>query len=1478
MKTSNNSFKKITKATLVTALALGTCSFIITGLPKITNQTNSIIQQVSKKLNLFNEKYPQEAIYIQTDKTLFEPGDNIWIAGYLKNAQTLTNETKSGIVNLELINPKGGIEKKLSVITKNGKFSADFQLNEDEGGGLYKVKAYTTYMKNFSSDGNDVQFEKEIQVQNVLLPNLKMKLDFDKKSFSANEEVVAKLCLQTNENTPLVNHQLKYVVSINGNKIVEKNDITDEEGIKFIKFNLPKKLKSTDGLLNIMIQFNGTTESVSRSIPISLNNIKLDFFAEGGELLSQFNNNLAFRATNEFGKPADVTGTIYSASGDSITSFSSFHNGMGSFTFIPKNNTNYYAKITSPLIEDVKYNLPSALNRGYNLLVSSTENNLKVKINTTEEENLSVITQIRGAIVNTATLSTKNGINELTIPTTTMPIGVAQITVFDAKGIARAERLSFVNKHKQLQISIETDKEKYLPREKVKLNIQVKDDKGLPIPGNISLAVVNDQLLSMADDKQANIVSQLLLQQEIKDKIIEPNFYFDNKEAKANKALDYLLLTSGWRKFSWEKIIAAERIQMNYLAEQTIFAGKVLDAYTAKPITSAKITISNTEQLTSDINGSFYMNNLDLTDAKNIQVKADGYYAYNTPIYNYNQEYIVYMYPTTYKQYNNSSMNATSKSVPMSAGGFAENKRAEIANEDLEAIADKDFAVVDLVKADARAKMPSPKKEMAKPGASEKIVAVNDKKKIDKNDKEGNVFKAANLEEVEIQHVGAKSKFVANNRSKNSQTYYRAKTFAAPVYKENETPEYRSDFRNTVYWNPSIDLGYNGKASVEFYLSDDITSFRAIAEGGNNFGDIGRGEKLFYTQLPFNMFVKVPTTIVGEDEISIPVTLKNNTTKPLGGALLISGGNQLFATSITQSIQTIMPGVAKTILLNYKAKNCVTKDTLSISFKCCGLSDGIVQPITINSKGYPQNLSFASQEKEMNYTFDVNHIVNGSLKIQFTAHPNVVSDLMTGVEGILREPSGCFEQTSMTAYPNAMVLDYLKATESKDDKALAYAGQLLDRGYKRLTTFEANTKGYEWFGASPAHQGLTALGIMEFTDMKKAGGKVDTKMIERTADWLIAQKDGNGGFLRNTRAYHDFGSISNEILNSYIVYALAEAGFKDIDKEYKTSLKTALEKNDAYQLAMMASAATNLNDTKNYTDLINKLKKLQKQDGSFTGSSHSITYSQGNSLTIETTALSILAMLKGSNDNLMQISNAVNYLVKSRSGYGVFSSTQGTILALKALTEFAKASKKTSEDGTIEVYLDNKKIAEKNYKAGDKGAIALSGLEKNLIGEGKHNIKVKFVDVKTPLPYSIAIDWNTTLPNSQKECEVDLKTNIQQTQLKVGETARMKCTVTNKTNKEIPSTMVLIGIPAGLSAQPWQLKELQDKKVFDYYEIKDNKLALYYRGMDVSDIKEINLDLKAEIVGTYEAPASVAYLYYTNEYKTWSPSQKVTIK
>ena len=109
-----------------------------------------------------------------------------------------------------------------------------------------------------------------------------MKLDFEKKAYGKGDEVVAKLELNTNENKPLANTKVKFKAALDGKSLSENSATTDANGKVNLKFALPKDLNSIDGIVNAMIDFEGSTESISRSVPIVLNKISLEFFPEGG--------------------------------------------------------------------------------------------------------------------------------------------------------------------------------------------------------------------------------------------------------------------------------------------------------------------------------------------------------------------------------------------------------------------------------------------------------------------------------------------------------------------------------------------------------------------------------------------------------------------------------------------------------------------------------------------------------------------------------------------------------------------------------------------------------------------------------------------------------------------------------------------------------------------------------------------------------------------------------------------------------------------------------------------------------------------------------------------------------------------------------------------------------------------------------------------------------------------------------------------
>jgi alpha-2-macroglobulin-like protein len=470
--------------------------------------------------------------------------------------------------------------------------------------------------------------------------------------------------------------------------------------------------------------------------------------------------------------------------------------------------------------------------------------------------------------------------------------------------------------------------------------------------------------------------------------------------------------------------------------------------------------------------------------------------------------------------------------------------------------------------------------------------------------------------------------------------------------------------------------------------------------------------------------------------------------------------------------------------------------------------------------------------------------------------------LLDGIESMLREPYGCFEQTSSSTYPNIYILKYLKESGKSNPAIEKKALDYIERGYKRLIGFETAQNGFEWFGHTPPHEALTAYGLMEFTDMQEFID-VDKKMLERTKQFLLGRRDGKGTFNMSTGGYDHFASVPNKIANIYIVYALTQAGIgKEIQKEYETAVQKALESKDGYQLAMMAIAAQNMKDMVAFNQLMNELDK-QYEKVNFNAVT-SVVNSRDASLRVETCALYTIALMRAPSPQLGRVADLISRILGEKSYYG-YGSTQSTVLALKAIVEYSKLIGHIAEDIPVNFTLNNKTVT----------------LEKTVtenLQEGNNNFTINYTQKDKTVPYNLEVAYNTFTPPNSAKAELQLSTSLKTTETKVGETVRMQIAVTNTKATLQPMAIAKIGIPAGLAVQPWQLKELMEKNQAAYYEIFDNYLVFYWMGFAPNETKTINLDLKAEVPGTYKGKSGNTYLYYTPEYKHWNDGVEITIK
>ena len=87
-------------------------------------------EKLKTQLALFLENQPNEKIYLQTDKTLYKSTETIWFQAYLRDERLFKFSMQSDILHVELINPKGAVEKELHLITENGGAGGEFEIDE----------------------------------------------------------------------------------------------------------------------------------------------------------------------------------------------------------------------------------------------------------------------------------------------------------------------------------------------------------------------------------------------------------------------------------------------------------------------------------------------------------------------------------------------------------------------------------------------------------------------------------------------------------------------------------------------------------------------------------------------------------------------------------------------------------------------------------------------------------------------------------------------------------------------------------------------------------------------------------------------------------------------------------------------------------------------------------------------------------------------------------------------------------------------------------------------------------------------------------------------------------------------------------------------------------------------------------------------------------------------------------------------------
>ncbi|MCX8531246.1 TonB-dependent receptor plug domain-containing protein [Chryseobacterium luquanense] len=1482
--------------------------------------------------------FKKEKTYIQTNHVFYKPGEEMFFKIFIVQAENNLPANQSRTVNVELVDPSGAIVKKNKYAIKNGHAEGAFSFSEDMKGGIYKIRAFTAWMQN--EKGKNV-FEKEITLQKIVSPRILMKLDFPKKGYGAGDEVLADFSMRSLSNLPIPFYEAFFIVTHEGEKISEGSLITDKEGKHLIKFKLPEVLKSADALLSIKVNYDGFTESISRNIPIVLNNLDLKFMPEGGTFINGIEQNVAFKVLDEFEKPVDAVLEIYNNNHQKLTEVSAYNFGMGSFLFTPKKGETYYAKVLKPQNISKIYQLPVATDVGIVLNAKKENQKIILSIISTSEKNVGILGNFRGKEVYSKMMRLKRGLNQIEISEKEFPIGICRFTVTE-NNIPLAERIVFVNENKQLKVKITPIKKNYLPREKVIVNVETTDENNQPIPANLSMSVVDDKLWTYADDKQNHILSWLLLDSELRGKIERPQFYFDKKEVKATKSLDLVMLTNGYRYF--EMNVDVEKSgNYKYLPEKINPIYGIVEDENKKPVKAEVYLVENyskiKKQVTSE-NGLFYFSDLDgeyqydviaksLEKKQKVNIRMLSYQLNINPLIkqsleNINVDEIIKDAEVKDKKPSISqeieSLLKTLPSIRKSDSSKVEKSIEEVVvvglksmtkeavfstikdfdrrpNAPLMTIAQGQLAGVNIATGTGQ---PGSKPTVVIRGFSTTSVHVEPLYIIDGFPTNSNAFRSINPNDVNSMTVlkDAEATSMYGNRGANGVIIIDTNKRKNSNIKFDITPETYFAVKNipgdslTIYGEFYRYDGYR-KFSYPVYKTTN-TSYRhdyretlywnPIVETDKN----GKAQVEFY-QSDANSSFRIMTEgisangLIGRDE----------TTYAAQSLISIDAKIPQY---LTRTDQMMIPVViknnsaeTKTLTLNVIVPNHIKLMKADSLITLKPLESGRLFVTMQTDKLINSNIQFTVKSYEFRETMIL------PLKVEekgFPHHFSIVNNKPENTKINLPEyVNGSFE-ASYYVYENS-ALQMFEDIEKLKREPYGCFEQL----------------------SSTVYPNVFILNYLKTTNKINSGTEFTVlKNMKKGFEKMLSYKNKDGGF-----SYFN-GNESDVALSAFALLQFRDLKkYINVDAKLVQNLSSFIlsKKNSNGLFEVRRSYESQSAYSEYYWSrnmyVLYALSKLgfknEIQDTYETSLKRAIATRDSYQLALMANASSNLGKYEDYN-NLISILNDQykNENVKTKT---TFTGSGGISANAETLSLYMMALQKNDKINQLEIAKVADELINYNgyYGFGSTQAttVALEALSdffaknEKLFGIDKPEIKINNAKVSQNmmissafrkgenelnveylcdrgLPYKLDYQYYTLEAPKSENIPVTLETKLKSEISKVGETNRMTVTVKNKINGDLPMTTAKIGIPAGLTLQNALLKDMIDKKQVSYYEIFDNYLVLYWEHFDVNETKTINLDLKVEFAGEYTGKASNVYLYYMPEVKFWNEEVKAVIE
>ncbi|MDQ2808667.1 MAG: hypothetical protein M3Z04_17430, partial [Chloroflexota bacterium] len=715
-------------------------------------------------------------------------------------------------------------------------------------------------------------------------------------------------------------------------------------------------------------------------------------------------------------------------------------------------------------------------------------------------------------------------------------------------------------------------------------------------------------------------------------------------------------------------------------------------------------------------------------------------------------------------------------------------------------------------------------------------------------------------------------------------------------------PRVRQFFPETLLWLPNAATDPAGQLHLDVPLADSITTWRISALASTADGRLGSATASLRVFQDFFVDLDLPPALTVGDEVSVPVGVFNYLPTAQTVQLTLDPAAWFVSQDAATQEITIGPHDITVAYFRIQARTHGT-GVLQVTAQGSTLSDAIRKEVQVYPNGQAAQSTAGGQlplDTPISQTVTLPaDAVPDTGRVTVKLYPGLLSQVVEGLDSILRLPSGCFEQSTSTTYPNVLVLDYLQTSGHAAPAVQLKAQEYISLGYQRLTTFEVPGGGFSLFGTAPADPLLTAYGLQEFQDMARVH-PVDPALIARTRAWLRDTQQADGTWQRPPTFGETTLTGQQEALpiTAYIVWSLVDsdaAGDSHIARGLAYLRQHVGPTTDSYALALVANALVAADRqaggppsaaTQAILDRLAALAQSAGTGASWTTGGRTASGGYGETGSMETTALVALAFLR-SNTHGDLASAGVTWLIAHKDAFGTWQSTSATVMALKALIASVPGSSSSGPlAATVQVQLDAEPPRSVGFTAQSGDLVQYVTFDRVAPGRS-HRVTLRAAG-SGRLLYQVTGEyyrpWPSRPVSAPESAPAAITVAYDRTRLAVNDLVTATVRVQLRA-AGADQALIDLGVPPGFTPEAATLAALvtaesaapTGQATIERYELTDRQVLIYVRYLAAGQALQFSYQLRARFPLRAQTPSSRIYDYYNPTVRAEAAPQELLV-